>query len=35
MYDIASTVLQQKIARLDGVGQIFVGGSSPRRSVST
>ncbi len=28
MYDIASTVLQQKIARLDGVGQIFVGGSS-------
>jgi multidrug efflux pump len=28
MYDIASTVLQQKIARLEGVGQIFVGGSS-------
>ncbi|HEY7648928.1 MAG TPA: efflux RND transporter permease subunit, partial [Methylomirabilota bacterium] len=28
MYDIASTVLQQKIARLDGVGRIFVGGSS-------
>ena len=28
MYDIASTVLQQKIAQLDGVGQIFVGGSS-------
>src|SRR5204862_2611079 len=28
MYDLASTVLQQKIARLDGVGQIFVGGSS-------
>src|SRR5262249_44025647 len=28
MYDIASTVLQQKIAQLDGVGRIFVGGSS-------
>ena len=28
MYDIASTVLQQKIAQLDGVGQIFVGGSA-------
>jgi multidrug efflux pump len=28
MYDIASTVLQQKIGRLEGVGQIFVGGSS-------
>ena len=28
MYDIASTVLQQKIAQLEGVGQIFVGGSS-------
>jgi len=28
MYDLASTVLQQKIARLEGVGQIFVGGSS-------
>ncbi len=28
MYDIASTVLQQKIARLEGVGRIFVGGSS-------
>ena len=28
MYDFASTVLQQKIARLEGVGQIFVGGSS-------
>src|SRR5262249_18931260 len=28
MYDIASTVLQQKIGQLDGVGQIFVGGSS-------
>src|SRR5207247_2659926 len=28
MYDIASTVLQQKIAHLDGVGRIFVGGSS-------
>jgi multidrug efflux pump len=28
MYDIASTILQQKIARLEGVGQIFIGGSS-------
>jgi len=28
MYDIGSTVLQQKISQLDGVGQIFVGGSS-------
>ena len=28
MYDFASTVLQQKIGQLDGVGQIFVGGSS-------
>jgi multidrug efflux pump len=28
MYDIASTVLQQKIARVEGVGQIFVGGGS-------
>jgi multidrug efflux pump len=28
MYDIGSTVLQQKIARLPGVGRIFVGGSS-------
>ena len=28
MYDIASTVLQQKIGQLEGVGQIFVGGSS-------
>ncbi len=28
MYDIASTILQQKIARLEGVGRIFIGGSS-------
>ena len=28
MYDLASTVLQQKIARMEGVGRIFVGGSS-------
>jgi multidrug efflux pump len=28
MYDVASTVLQQKLARLDGVGQVFVGGGS-------
>ncbi|HMC70373.1 MAG TPA: efflux RND transporter permease subunit, partial [Mycobacteriales bacterium] len=28
MYDVASTVLQQKLAKLDGVGQVFVGGGS-------
>ncbi|MBY0462647.1 MAG: efflux RND transporter permease subunit [Alphaproteobacteria bacterium] len=28
MYDIASTVLQQKISQIDGVGQVLVGGSS-------
>jgi multidrug efflux pump len=28
MYDLGFTVLQQKIGRLDGVGRIFVGGSS-------
>jgi multidrug efflux pump len=28
MYDIASTVLQQKLAKLEGVGQVFVGGGS-------
>ncbi|HEV8532426.1 MAG TPA: multidrug efflux RND transporter permease subunit [Methylomirabilota bacterium] len=28
MYDVASTVLQQKLARIEGVGQVFVGGSS-------
>src|SRR5581483_1217270 len=28
MYDMASTILQQKLAQLDGVGQVFVGGSS-------
>ncbi len=28
MYDVASTVLQQKLARLPGVGQVFVGGGS-------
>ena len=28
MYDVASTVLQQKLAQLDGVGQVFVGGGS-------
>jgi multidrug efflux pump len=28
MYDIASTILQQKIAQLEGIGQIFVGGSA-------
>ncbi|PYM23048.1 MAG: multidrug transporter subunit MdtC, partial [Candidatus Rokuibacteriota bacterium] len=28
MYDVASTVLQQKLAKLEGVGQVFVGGGS-------
>jgi multidrug efflux pump len=28
MYDVASTVLQQKLAQLPGVGQVFVGGGS-------
>src|SRR5262245_35792881 len=28
MYDIGSTILQQKIAQLEGIGRIFVGGSS-------
>ncbi len=28
LYDIAGTVLQQKIAQIDGVGQVFVGGGS-------
>jgi multidrug efflux pump len=28
LYDMASSVLQQRIAQVDGVGQVFVGGSS-------
>lgn len=28
MYDLASTVLQQKVSQVKGVGQVFVGGSS-------
>ncbi len=28
MYDIASTILQQKIAQVEGVGQVFVGGGA-------
>ncbi len=28
MYDVASTILQQKILRTQGVGQVYVGGSS-------
>jgi multidrug efflux pump len=28
LYDLASTILQQKLAQLEGVGQVFVGGSS-------
>ena len=28
MYDIASTVLQQKLAQVQGVGQVFVGGGA-------
>ncbi|HTY42349.1 MAG TPA: multidrug efflux RND transporter permease subunit [Thermoanaerobaculia bacterium] len=28
IYDIASSILQQKIAQIDGVGQVFVGGGA-------
>ena len=28
MYDVASSVLQQRIAQVDGVGQVFVGGGA-------
>jgi len=28
LYDLASTILQQKLSQLEGVGQVFVGGSS-------
>ena len=28
MYDVASTILQQKLAQVKGVGQVIVGGSS-------
>jgi multidrug efflux pump len=28
MYDVASTILQQKILRIDGIGQVSVGGGS-------
>ncbi len=28
MYDVASTILQQKILRTEGIGQVYVGGSS-------
>ncbi|HWT81054.1 MAG TPA: efflux RND transporter permease subunit, partial [Candidatus Methylomirabilis sp.] len=28
MYDAASTLLQQKLSRVEGVGQVFVGGAS-------
>lgn len=28
MYDAASTILQQKISQLNGIGQVYVGGSS-------
>ncbi len=28
MYDAASTILQQRLSQVDGVGQVFVGGSS-------
>jgi multidrug efflux pump len=28
MYDAASTILQQKLSQMDGVGQVQVGGSS-------
>ena len=28
MYDVADSVLAQKLAQVEGVGQVFVGGSS-------
>src|ERR1700752_2484105 len=28
MYDAASTIMQQKLAEVQGVGEVFVGGSS-------
>src|SRR5579872_1853062 len=28
MYDAASTILQQKLSQIDGIGQVFVGGGS-------
>jgi multidrug efflux pump len=28
MYDVASTILEQKLSQVDGVGQVLVGGSS-------
>ncbi|WP_028326141.1 multidrug efflux RND transporter permease subunit [Desulfatirhabdium butyrativorans] len=28
LYDVASTILQQRLSQIDGVGQIFVGGGS-------
>ncbi len=28
MYDVGATILQQKLAQVEGVGQVFVGGSS-------
>ncbi|HMU55026.1 MAG TPA: multidrug efflux RND transporter permease subunit [Nitrospira sp.] len=28
MYDVASSILQQKLAQIDGVGQVYVGGGS-------
>jgi multidrug efflux pump len=28
MYDVASSILQQRLARVEGVGQVYVGGSS-------
>ncbi|UFS69214.1 multidrug efflux RND transporter permease subunit [Geomonas sp. RF6] len=28
MYDLASTILQQKLSQVEGVGQVFIGGSS-------
>ncbi|HEY6200662.1 MAG TPA: efflux RND transporter permease subunit, partial [Candidatus Binatia bacterium] len=29
MYDAASSILQQKLAQVEGVGQVFVGGGAP------
>ena len=32
MYDVASSILQQKLSQIDGVGQVTVGGGSDRKS---
>ena len=31
MYDVASTVMEQKLSQIQGVGQVIVGGGACRR----